>query len=323
MVGVGQRFPGQVPGQVPSQVRIIQQDAHQLGHRHRGMCVVELNGSLFGKLLPIGVMPQKTPNKVCHRARDQKILLQKAQALPSRRVIVRVEHSRERLRLQGLAESADEISSTELFKIKIIRGSRGPKTKRVDCLAAVTNHRTIEWYSEQARWLVWNHLEVPVLQFKSHVQFDFYSLVSATDLPWVAIAEPVIRVLLLPSIGKRLSKHPVFVAKAIAGRRKLHGSHRVKETGRQSAQASVAQTSIRLLLDQFEPVDALVLNRLLYDGIEQKVGHVVDQRTANQEFHGKVIDALRILLLIGSLGLHPTMRQDVTHRVRERLETFP
>jgi hypothetical protein len=56
VVGVRQRFPGQIPGCVPPEVRIVQQDAHQFSDRHRRMRVIELDGDLLGQLFPICVV---------------------------------------------------------------------------------------------------------------------------------------------------------------------------------------------------------------------------------------------------------------------------
>ena len=53
VVGVGQGADGEVPGLVPAELRLVEQDAHQLGHGHRRVGVVELDGDLVGQRRPV------------------------------------------------------------------------------------------------------------------------------------------------------------------------------------------------------------------------------------------------------------------------------
>ena len=94
----------------------------------------------------------------------------------------------------------------------------------------------------------------------------------------------------------------------------MHRGHGIEEAGREPTEASVSQARIRFLLDQFKPVDTFFLDRFLYYGIKQQVRNVVGQRTSEEKFHRKVVNAFGILLLIGLLGLDPALRQDVAHR---------
>src|SRR5436305_632887 len=102
----------------------------------------------------------------------------------------------------------------------------------------------------------------------------------AADLPWISVAQPVIGALLLPPVHKRLAKYPIFVAQTVARPRQFHRGHRVEETRRKTAQASVSQSRIRLLLDQLQPVDIFLFDHLLYHRIKQKIPNVVGERTS-------------------------------------------
>src|SRR5271156_7236618 len=101
------------------------------------MRVVELNRSFLGQLFPIRVVALETANQVGHGTRDQEILLQKAQPLPLRRRIVRIQHAGKRLRLESFAECSHEVSGAELLKIEIIGRRRGPEPKSVDGLSTI------------------------------------------------------------------------------------------------------------------------------------------------------------------------------------------
>src|SRR5215469_14202368 len=58
------------------------------------------------------------------------------------------------------------------------------------------------------------------------------------------------------------------------------------------------------------------------NGIEQQIGNVVGQRTSDQEFHRKVVDAFDVVALVTALAGDPTLRQDVANRSRQRFKAF-
>src|SRR5467141_777403 len=131
------------------------------------------------------------------------------------------------------------------------------------------------------------------------------------NLPGIAVAEPVVWILLLPAVHYGLSEHAVLVTQTIACGWELHRGHRIEEACSEAPQASIPKARIWFLLDQFKPVDTFFLNRLLYKRIQQEVGHVVGQRTSDQELHGKVINTLGIFSFIRRLGLDPALRENV------------
>src|SRR5580698_11652892 len=105
------------------------------------MRVVELNCGFLRELFPIRIVALKTAHQVSHRTRNQEVLLQKAQPLPLRRRIVRIQHAGKRLRLESFAECANEVPGAKLLKIKIIGRSRGPEPERVDRLSTIAHYR--------------------------------------------------------------------------------------------------------------------------------------------------------------------------------------
>src|SRR5215469_11338511 len=67
VIGVRQRFPGEIPSLAPSQVCIVEQNAHQFGDRHRRVCVIKLNRRLVGEFFPICVVAQEAAYQVGQR----------------------------------------------------------------------------------------------------------------------------------------------------------------------------------------------------------------------------------------------------------------
>ena len=163
----------------------------------------------------------------------------------------------------------------ECLKVKIVESSSGPQAQRVDRLAAVGDDRAIKWNADQSGWPARDNAQTPATYLEGGVQLDFDSLVRACNLPGVLTTQPVVRPFLLPAVPDRLFEHPVFVPQAVTDCRELHRRHRVEETCGQTSKSPVAEAGVRFFLQQPEPINIVLLYRLLHDGIEQKVGHIV------------------------------------------------
>ena len=122
----------------------------QFGDRHRRVCIIELDGDLFRKRAPIGVSLPETAYEIGQRASDEKILLHKAQALPHACVVVGIQYPRQRFGLERLGQRPDEIAAAEFLKIEVIVRRCGPEPERIDSLAAVAHHGTIEWNADKS-----------------------------------------------------------------------------------------------------------------------------------------------------------------------------
>ena len=249
VVRVGQSSLRDVPGLVPAEMRFVEQNPHQLGDGHRRMRVVELDGDLLGKRVPIGVAAPEAPHQIGQRAGDQKILLHEAQSLPHARRVVGIEHPREGFGRERLGHRADEIAVAELLEIEVIGRRRGPEPQRVDGLAAVADDGPIERDADQPRTAGrgWRASCPPRT---SNEQFSLTSTFSCgratsqgsgrrSQLSGCSCCQPSWMALL---------EDAVLVAQAVAHGRELHRGHRVEEAGRQPAESAVAQAGVGLLL---------------------------------------------------------------------------
>ena len=320
MIRVGQGALREVPGFVPAEVRIVEKDAHQLGDRHRRMRVVQLDGDFFGEQFPVAVGASESPHEVAQRAGDEEKFLDEPQSLPLRRRIVRVEHARDRFGRERFGQRADEVAVAELLEVEEIRGRGGPQSQRVDRLAAVADDRPIEGNADQARWPSQDRPQLPAVHLERAVEFDLDFFVRPRDLPGVGATQPIVGLLLLPAILDRLPEDAVLITQAVAHGGKLQGGHRVEEAGGETAQAAVAQAGVGLLFENFLQIDVPLSDRLPGEGFKQKVGDVVCQRTADQEFHREVVDAFWVLPIVGFVREDPALREDVPHRLRKGLE---
>jgi hypothetical protein len=126
----------------------------------------------------------------------------------------------------------------------------------------------------------------------------------------------------LPAVFYGLLKHAVFIAKTITARGKLHRGHGIQETGSQTAEPTVTETGVRLLLNKGEPIDVLLVDEIVQERIEQEVSHVVGDRTSDKKLHREIVNTLGIGLIVGFAGKHPALRKDVANRAGEGFVMF-
>ena len=151
VVGVGERPPREVPRLVPAEMRFVEQNAHEFRHGEARMRVVELDGGLLGQRPPVRVRLAKPANGVGERTGDEEIFLHQTECAALRRVVVRIENARQRFRVERFGDRSDEIAAAELLKVERMRRRRAPQPKRVDRLAAVSDHRTVVRHADQRR----------------------------------------------------------------------------------------------------------------------------------------------------------------------------
>ena len=127
---------------------------------------------------------------------------------------------------------------------------------------------------------------------------------------------------MLPAVPDGLLEDTVFIAQAVAHGWDLHRRHRVEKASRQAPQTPIPQTRVGFLFQQLEPIEVLLLDGFFRDRIEEKVGDVVGQRAADEKLHREVVDTLRVLTLVGRLGIHPSLRQNIAHGTGDSLKAL-
>jgi len=103
----------------------------------------------------------------------------------------------------------------------------------------------------------------------------------------------------------------------------LHRGHRVQKASRKAAEAAVPETGVGLLLQHREPIEALVIDHPLHDGIKKQIEDIVGQGAPDQELHREIVNPLGISLLVRLLGPQPSLREDVPHGTGGGLVTLP
>ena len=201
------------------------------------MRVVELHGVFLCKLRKI--VPVACPVAAqdrLHRGGGEQILLLEAQPLALVRVVVRVKHGRQPLRLLALPHRFFVFLAVERVQVKAAHRFRLPEPQRVHARPAVADDRHVIWHGA--------HLLIR--------KRDEDGFLLAPHAPRVAEARPVVRQLALKAVVKALLEQAVAVAQAEAVQRQAVRRCGIEEAGGQAAQTAVAQRVVLHLLEQRE-----------------------------------------------------------------------
>ena len=248
VVGVSERSLRETPGLVPAKLGLVQQQPHQLGHCHRRMGVVKLNGRFVRERGPIIAGCAKTANEICQRARYEKILLKKTQAFSSDGRVVGIQHPGDGFGGKGFGQCPNEISSAELGKIEVVGRAGRPKPKGVDGLAAIADHRPIVRDANESRRTPLYDAQRPFADLKRTVELDLNGFTESDDLPRIGPSKPVVRLLVLPAVANGLAEDAVLIAQSVTHAGQGVRRHGIEETGGQPPESTIAQPSVRFLL---------------------------------------------------------------------------
>ncbi len=271
---------------------------------------------------PVVAVVPEAADDVGDRAGDQKVLLDEAQRAPLVGGIVGIEHPRQRFGGERIDHRAHEVALAELAKIEVVGGGRRPQAQRVDVAPAVSHNRAVVGNAAQRRAEAGRRFQRAVDQLELAPEVHVDGLVEPLDLPRIVEHQPVVGLFVLPAVLEALLEHAELVTQAVADGRQLHRRQRVHEARGQAAEAAVPEASVGFFFEQADPIEIVVLHGLGDQRVEQQIGDVVGQRLADEILHRQVVDALGIGLGVMPPGRHPSLREDVAHRARQRFEAF-
>ncbi len=153
-------------------------------------------------------------------------------------------------------------------------------------------------------------------------ELDLIGIFGPLEFEGIAVLQPVVRNLLLVAIRYLLLEHTVAVADTAAVGRIAQGGKRVKEAGRQTPEAAVAEGRVRFLVFDVIDIDSHLLEGFLHCFIGAEVDEIVSQKTADQKLHRHIIDNLRIASVHLVLGGKPVVNDIVLHCQGYRLENL-
>ena len=321
VVGVGQRAPGDVPGLVPLQPVLVHQQPHQFGHRDRRMGVVQLRGEQVreaGERLALDV---EQAQHVLQRAGDEEVLLRQPQALADLRLVVRIEHLAQGLRDHLLAHRTVIVADVEVLEIEGLDRLALPQPQGIAGIDPVAEHRRVAGHAlDPARRNPAHPIAPSFVDAGLAVAAEIHVVahLRTHDLPGVALLQPLVGHLHLPTVADLLVEDAELVADAVADGRDLQRRQRIHVAGRQPSEAAVAQP--RLLLQRADRVEipaqrahCLARGRLYAEGDQ-----VVAELRSDQEFGRQVARNFQVARRVGLHRAHPARQHPVAHRVGER-----
>ena len=296
MVGVGKGAPGD-PERIVKGNAVPHQQPDQLWNRHDRVRIIELHGVFRGK---VRIIPSVTgavgAQQVLHRGADQHILLLDAQLTPFPLAVVGIKEFHNVLRPVLVRGGGGVLLLVEQGKINFVQAFRLPQAQRAHVLGPVAHHRHI----------------VRHRQHIARFHFHHHSLIQPPDGPGIAVAGPVVRLLLLGAVLETLPEQAVAVAQAVAGQGNIVGHGAVHKASGQAAQAAVAEGVVLNIL-QDRQVDALFRQQTAAFLQHVHAEQVVVHQAAHQEFGAQVVNLLGALFLAGVAGIAAALHNFIAH----------
>ena len=291
VVGVAKGPDGDVPGLVKAQAVQVDQQSHELGHRHGRVGVVQLDRHLVWQGADVAVELDVAPDNVLQRGGGEEILLPQAKLLTRRGRIRRIEDAGQGLGAGGLGQGADMVARVEGVELNRVQCPRLPKAQRVDPFAAPADHGRVDRQRD--------HLfggnptrDAGLVRLDLASKADRIGALAAFKFPGVAVGQPGFGQFDLPALIDPLAEHAVDIADAIAIGRKVERGQALHETGGQPPQPAIAERGVGFKLAQHLKVDAERGQRLAHLFHHPKIGQAVAQQPPDQEFQAEIIDAL-------------------------------
>jgi hypothetical protein len=139
------------------------------------------------------------------------------------------------------------------------------------------------------------------------------------DFPRIAVTQPLVGDLDLPSVLDALVEDAEFIADAVTDRRYLHGRKRFHVARRKPAQAPVAEARLFLLFEELVEIEAQIFHRPSHRFRDAEIQEVRAEMRAEQEFEGQIAHRARSLVPESLGAPDPAREQPVAHRISQRL----
>ena len=226
---------------------------------------------------------------------DEEVLLLEAQGLALDVVVRGIEHLGDDLGHGALLHALHIVALGEEVHVQRVGALGVPEAEGVDLLAAVAGDEHIPGDGDDgviAGMLgVVTAEAVPVggdLAAKAHL----HRVLVAGDQPALGSDPPVVGHLGLLAVLEALAEDAQLIADGVARGLQAQSGHGVHVAGGETAQTAVAQTRVRLLLENVGGVAPQILQRA--DDLlgNAQVEGILHEAAAHQELHGHIVDFL-------------------------------
>jgi hypothetical protein len=152
------------------------------------------------------------------------------------------------------------------------------------------------------------------------VELDRVEDLRPRELPRVAELQPVFGVFDLPSVLEPLLEQAELVTDPVAVAGQPQGRHAVEEAGGEASEAAVAESGVRLGVQDLVEGEPDLRERAPALLLDAEVRERAVQEPPDQELEGKIVDPLRILLIGGARRVHPAIDDPVPDGERNGVE---
>src|SRR5262245_46703840 len=259
---------------------------------------------------------------VLQRARHEEVLLLQTQALAGGRLVVRIQHLAQILRVDLALDRAVVIAHVEGLEIERLHRLRAPQPQQLRVAGAEAADRRV--VVPPAHDAAGNpaHAVAPVragVMLGAAAQLDVERDLRPRDFPRVAVTQPLVGALDLPPVLDALVEYAVLVADTVTDRGDLQSCERFHVARREPSEAAVAQPRLLFLLQQLVEVQPQLAHRLPDRLGDVQVQEIGAEMRAQQELGRQITDGARRANLVGLRGLDPAREQPVAHGIGKRL----
>ena len=286
VVGVTESAGDDVPSLLPVKALEINEDTLELDNSQSRVGVVELDSNLVRELLPWALGLLETADDVVEGSGNPEVLLLQTKLLSAVKVVVGVKHSADGLSTLLISNRVLVVTAIELLEVELSAGSlAGPESQVVGRRSGVTGNGDIvgDGLDDLAALPGSDGLAVVIGALGDMaVELDIDGDIVAGKLPGVEV-EPVVWHLDLVAVDDLLLEDTVAVPEAVTPGRVVEGSQTVEEAGSETAETTVSESSIVLLLDDILDSEAEVGETSLGYVFLADVEHGVVESTAHEE----------------------------------------
>ena len=228
-------------------------------------------------------------------------------------VILGVEHLTDGVRHGPLLRRLQVLPLTEQLHVDGLGAAGLPQPQGVDVVGVVAGDLHVAGHGHDAGVVLVDDHQVAVVPAGADFAAEVYllGLLQLGQQPRIAQLHPVVRQLHLLALHDLLLEDAQLVADGIAGGGDIQRGHAVQIAGGQTAQTAVAQTGVRLDLEDVGGLEAQLVNGGDQHIQQLQIVGVLHEAAPHQELHGQVV-YLPLALMGGLLpGLHAVLGHDI------------
>lgn len=214
----------------------------------------------------------------------------------------------------SLPDGAGVVRRVELVEVEVSSRLGLPESQVVGVPSVVTWNRVVVGHGNDllAALPLGSFSAAVLVLLRVAVEADLVSDVLSLDLPGVAVVEPEVWDLNLVAVSDLLLEDTVVVSNTVAPSRDFECGEGVDEASSESAETSVSEGSVTLLLVEVLQLVAHVHESSLEVLLEVEVDKSVLECSTHEELKGKIVNTRSVLVLVVGLGVVPGLNESIS-----------